>query len=80
MEDSNMDNLQDGFFHYNQESDRFFIAGKDIIDLHCGQCFQIELDGTFTDTRIEMNPTTDNWYLVGIKKDIFDLIGSRVKY
>lgn len=75
-----MDNLQDGFFHYNQENKRFFIAGKEIIDLHCGHCFKIEIDGTFNDTRIEMNPTTDTWYLVGIKKDIFDLIGSRVKY
>lgn len=75
-----MNELQDGFFHYNQENDRFFIAGKEIFDLHCGYCFKIEIDGDFKDTRIEMNPETDTWYLVGIKTNIFDLIGSRVKY
>lgn len=75
-----MKQLQDGFFHYNQEHDRFFIAGREILELHCGFSFQIEIDGNFKDTRIEMNPETDSWYLVGIKTDIFDLIGSRVKY
>ena len=75
-----MDELKDGFFHYNQNNNRFMIAGQDMFDLSTGYCFQIEIDGTFIDTRIEMNPVKDTWYLVGIKKDIFDLIGSRVKY
>lgn len=73
-----MDELKDGFFHYNNTNDRFMIAGRDIFDLSCGTCFKIEIDGNFIDTRIEMGD--NGWYLVGIKKDIFDLTGCRVKY
>lgn len=75
-----MAEYKDGFFQYNSQNNRFMIVGRDMFELSCGYCFQIEINNEYVDTRIEINPTTDEWYLVGIGQNIYDLIGYRVKY
>ena len=42
--------------------------------LHCGQTFEVLLNGQWTPTRIEMS---EDWYLVGV--DEKDLIGRSVR-
>lgn len=32
---------------------------------HCGDCFDVEMDGDWVPVRIEMD---DDWYLVGVPK------------
>lgn len=43
--------------------------------LHCGECFDVLIDDNWMPTRIEYN---DDWYLVGISRDI-SLNGLQVK-
>lgn len=42
--------------------------------LHCGETFEVKINGKWVPTRIEMGR---NWYLVGIKTD--DLVGLIVR-
>ena len=42
--------------------------------LHCGETFEVKINGKWVTTRIEMGR---NWYLVGIKTD--DLVGLIVR-
>lgn len=37
--------------------------------LHCGEGMEVELDGEWVTTRIEMDCSDSQWYLVGIKTD-----------
>ena len=54
-----MAEYKDGFFQYNSQNNRFMIVGRDMFELSCGYCFQIEINNEYVDTRIELNPTTD---------------------
>lgn len=42
--------------------------------LHCGETFDVKINGRWTPTRIEMG---NDWYLVGIDTD--DLVGLIVR-
>ena len=44
--------------------------------LHCGDCMEVECDGQWIPTRIEMR-WPNEWYLAGIKTD--DLQGLKVR-
>ena len=59
--------MAEGRLSYNQEQDRYGL----LVDgewhhpgLHCGEGLEVEIDGVWTPTRIEMD-TTGLWYLVG---------------
>ena len=62
-----------GVLVYSKETDRFDIR-FDFDDhyggLHCGQCLDVQIDGRWVPTRIEMS---SDWYLVGIETD--NLVG-----
>lgn len=45
--------------------------------LHCGEGMEVELDGEWVTTRIEMDCSDSQWYLVGIKTD--ELQGLKVR-
>lgn len=62
-----MGDLYYGTLFYNSENDRIGIIYKDNTiesGLHCGQCLEVEINGQWIPTRIEM---LDDWYLVGVK-------------
>lgn len=42
--------------------------------LHCGECMEVQIDGKWIPTRIEMG---EDWYLVGIRTD--QLVGLVVR-
>lgn len=42
--------------------------------LHCGDCMEVQIDGEWIPTRIEMD---EDWYLVGIQTD--QLVGLVVR-
>jgi len=49
------------------DSGRYAIGDR---ELHCGDCFQIKLDGKWRDVRIEhssrIKPPHSGWYLIGV--------------
>ena len=45
--------------------DIYFGNGSYYGGLHCGDCFDVEMDGDWVPVRIEMD---DDWYLVGVPK------------
>ncbi|MCD8014601.1 MAG: DUF5348 domain-containing protein [Lachnospiraceae bacterium] len=56
----------EGVLGFNPSSKRVCIAYTDhSVDLHCGDCFQIFLDGRWLDTAIEMRWPDREWYLTG---------------
>jgi len=69
--------MKQGALIYDQGSGRYDIRFG-LTDyyggLHCGECFEVLVNGRWKATRIEMG---DNWYLVGIK--ISSLSGLRVR-
>ena len=55
-----------GVLCYDRESGRYDIFlgnGRYYGGLHCGDCFDVEVDGRWIPVRIEMD---DDWYLVGV--------------
>lgn len=55
-----------GVLCYDRESGRYDIymgKGSYYGGLHCGDCFDVEVDGRWVPVRIEME---DDWYLVGV--------------
>lgn len=72
-----MDKVKGKLF-YNSSNDRIGVKFEDgtIEDgLHCGQTMEVNINGKWISTRIEMS---DDWYLVGIK-DIDSLVGLPVR-
>ena len=62
---------------YNEETDRYrirFNLTSYSSDLHCGQCFEVLVNGHWKLTRIEYDC---RWYLIGIKTT--DLQGLQVR-
>ena len=59
---------------YNKELDRYCI---DTIDLHCGQCFQVDNNGEWQDVRIEMG--AKGWYLIGATKSIDEIYNEQIQ-
>ena len=57
-----------GVLCYDRESGRYdiyFENGSYYGGLHCGDCFDVEMNGAWVPVRIEMD---DDWYLVGVPK------------
>lgn len=46
---------------FRVDSGRYVLEGQ---ELHCGDCFQVRIDGKWLDVRIEL-AGKDHWYLVG---------------
>lgn len=44
--------------------------------LHCGECFEVEVPGTWIAVRIEMD---DEWYLVGLPNVRLDGLAVRIR-
>ena len=54
---------------YNETTQRFGLLKSDLFvddGFHCGDCFQVKINGEWIDTRIEMT-SGQEWYLVGTK-------------
>lgn len=55
-----------GRLGYNSENGRYGILSMDLWEddgLHCGECFEVLIDGEWVEDRIEMNRSGE-WYLV----------------
>ena len=68
-----------GALIFDERTDRYDIR-FDISEyyggLHCGDCFDVFVQGKWKPTRMEMNATQE-WYLVGVRAN--DLNGLRVR-
>lgn len=53
-------------FRFDFNSGRYAVGER---ELHCGDCFQMEVDGKWLDVRIEhtnqVKPPHSGWYLIG---------------
>lgn len=74
--------MKRGKFMFNKETQRYdicFGTGDYYGGLHCGDCFEIFLDGKWVKTRLEMNVMNNEWYLVGIPTSIKEkAFGARI--
>lgn len=64
--------MRQGTLSYDFGSERYEIAfddGGQRVELHCGDTFQIRVDGEWKSTRIEFDWETEDWYLVGVNDD-----------
>ena len=67
-----------GVLCYDRESGRYDIFlgnGGYYGGLHCGDCFDVEVDGRWIPVRIEMD---DDWYLVGVPEIRLDGLAVQV--
>lgn len=58
--------MKTGTMFYNESNDRMdicFSDGSTHGGLHCGECFDVMIDGEYVPTRIEMGK---DWFLVEI--------------
>lgn len=72
--------MRDGTLIYDTRTERMdvrFDLEEYYGGLHCGECMEVEIDGEWVPTRIEMGCSDGQWYLVGIKTD--ELQGLRVR-
>ncbi len=58
----------------NQRLDIRFLNGSFYGGLHCGEYFDVKVNGKWIPTRIEMN---EDWFLVGINSS--NLVGLEVR-
>ena len=69
--------MKEGVLVYDERQDRIdirFSLEEYYGGLHCGQCFDILVDGEWKPTSIEK---AEDWYLVGFSK--VDLLGLRAR-
>ncbi len=67
-----------GVLCYDRDECRYNIylgKGRYYGGLHCGDCFDVEVDRTWVPVRIEM---ADDWYLVGLPNTKLDGLPVRV--
>jgi hypothetical protein len=62
----------EGRLGYNSQNDRYGLLVSDLWEysgFHCGECLQVQIDGEWVDTSMEMDWTTGRgeWYLTGTK-------------
>lgn len=72
--------MREGTFIYDSRTERMdvrFGLEEYYGGLHCGEGMEVELDGEWVPTRIEMDCSDRQWYLVGIKTD--ELQGLKVR-
>ncbi|WP_097034013.1 DUF5348 domain-containing protein [Clostridium tertium] len=68
----------EGRLGYNDELDRYGVLVSDLWQkdgLHCGECFDIFINGEWISDRIEYNHEIKKWYLVKSK-----LVGEELEY
>lgn len=66
-----------GTMFYNKNNERIdvgFSNGEQYGGLHCGQTFEVKINGRWVSTRIEK---ADDWFLIGLN-DI-DLCGLKIR-
>lgn len=71
-----------GRLGYNKENDRYGILSMDLWEnegLHCGETFEVKIDGKWQADRIEMNNNKE-WYLVHSKLKGEELEYLQVRY
>lgn len=75
----------EGRLGYNSENDRYGLLVSDLWrhNFSCGERLQVQIDGKWIDTRIEMDWSTSDdgiWYLVGtdIKGDDLEYVKARI--
>ena len=69
-------NKREGFLHEDKNTKRYVLNGQ---PLHCGDCFDVEINGTWVPTRIESYFASDVWYLVGTGFEGNNLEGLHVR-
>ena len=70
----------EGRLGYNSQNDRYGLLVSDLWEdsgFHCGECLQVQIDGEWVDTRMEMDWSTGRgiWYLTGT-----DIRGEDLEY
>lgn len=68
----------EGRLGYNDELERYGVLVSDLWQkdgLHCGECFDIFINGEWISDRIEYNHEIKKWYLVKSK-----LVGEELEY
>ena len=68
----------EGRLGYNNELERYGVLVSELWKkdgLHCGECFDIFINGEWISDRIEYNHKIKNWYLVKSK-----LVGEELEY
>lgn len=70
----------EGRLGYNCENDRYGLLVSDLWEdngFHCGECLQVQIDGEWVDTSMEMDWSTGRgvWYLTGT-----DIRGEDIEY
>ena len=69
---------REGNLYYDKSSGRYdirFDVESYYGGLHCGDCFDVEVDGRWIPVRIEMD---DDWYLVGVPEIRLDGLAVQV--
>ncbi len=61
----------DGTILYDENIDRFCIIQGDVgyKDLHCGDCFEVIINGDWQSTSIEYSIDRNEWYLVAVDEE-----------
>lgn len=70
----------EGRLGYNSQNDRYGLLVSDLWEdsgFHCGECLQVQIDGKWVDTSMEMDWSTGRgvWYLTGT-----DIRGIDIEY
>lgn len=74
--------MKQGRLGYDETAGRYGLLISDLYEgrfFHCGDRLQVELDGNWIDTRIEMEHPSWTWYLVGTGLKGSDLEGIRAR-
>jgi len=69
--------VKQGVLFYDELSKRYdfeYSIEKYYDGLHCGECFEVLLNGNWIHTRIELD---NDWYLVGLKN--ISISGLRIR-
>lgn len=76
-------NKKIGILGYNYDTDRYGILSFDLWEndgLHCGEVFEIYLDGKWLVDRIEYKFSKKEWYLVYSKLSNDELEDLKIRY
>lgn len=70
----------EGKLGYNQDNDRYGLLVSDVWEydgFHCGECLQVQVNGEWVDTSMEMDWSTGSgvWFLTGT-----DISGDSIEY
>ena len=60
--------MKEGYLGYNSKNDRYGFLISDLWEkdgFHCGETFDVLINGEWIPTRIEMSRPEREWYLVG---------------